>query len=52
MQAVRRMSQIDRVAHLSGRTVLTRGARERLAFVLLALGCLWLAIGAVLGWIG
>jgi hypothetical protein len=46
------MSQIDHATHISGRTVLTRGARERLGFVLLALGCLWLAIAAVLGWIG
>lgn len=52
MQAVRRMAQHEHAAHVTGRTALTHGAHERLGFVLLALGCLWLAIGAVLGWFG
>ncbi len=52
MQAARPLTQINQAAPGPGPTFLTRGARERLGFVLLALGCLWLAIGAVLGWIG
>ena len=52
MQAARPLSQINEAAPGSGPTFLTRGAPERLGFVLVALGCLWLAIGAVLGWIG
>jgi hypothetical protein len=33
-------------------TFLGHGALERLSFVLAALAGLWLAIGAVLGWLG
>jgi hypothetical protein len=35
-----------------GPTFLGRGAVERLGFVAVALAGLWLAIGAVLGWLG
>ena len=52
MQATQRVAHADPAVAGSSPTFLTLGVGQRLGLVALALAGLWLAIGAVIGWLG